>query len=394
MKKIFSVIFALAAMLLLPVSCNKIDVDDLEMQDLTNLNVSQISLTKSQREITRSINDFSYEMYREVCEDGDVLISPFSISLALSMLTTGAGGNTEQQLLSALGFEGKTTEELDTYYAKVMDNIVAVDPSTSLGIANAIWSDKTITLKDQFVEDCEKYFDSTAESVDFTDPATLNKLNDWTREHTNGKIEKMMESLPTDALAILANALYFNASWPFEFTRLSDRIYAKVKITYFSGENFTGVQLPYGNGAFAMRIILPSEGASLKSVAEKYNGSGNVANGTAVVSLNLPVFSFSYQNHLKKALNNLGVTDAFSPAADFSKMSDCALCVGDVLHKTCIDVNEKGTEAAAITVVYMVGASGVEEIVKEMDFTVDRDFIFEIVDRSTGLTLFIGQHKI
>lgn len=396
MKRSFAILAVAAA--LLSVSCEKEEVNKLEIQPLTHLSPMRLDLTKSQAEMTVGINDFAYDMYREVYEDKDVFISPFSMSLALSMLTTGADGNTAGQLLSALGFEGKTTEDLDTYYSAVMKNMTKSDPTTSLSIANAIWTDKDIVLKSQFIDECQNSFDSAAASVDFSDSKTLDILNDWTYEHTGGKIEKMYEKLPSGTAAVLANALDFKATWPFDFLRSKDRLLARVTTTYYEGDGFTAVQLPYGNGTFAMRIIQPKKGTSLKSMVERLDGEFfNYATlETAIVSVDIPVFSFSYENHLNDALKSLGVTDAYSPSmADFSKMSDDQLYVSDVLHKTFVDVNEKGTEASAITAInYLVGASGKEQLPREVEFKVTRDFVFEIIDRSTGLIVFIGQHKI
>lgn len=402
MKKLITIILAAAAAFL--VSCEKSEMDNLEIQDLTCMGPRHLSLTKSQTEMTYGINRFTYDMFREAYEDKDVFISPFSISLALAMLTTGSDGNTEKQLLSALGFEGKTTEELDLYYSTVVKNMVTSDPSTTLNIANAIWSDKNIVIKSQFTDDCRRYFESVAESVDFSDPSTLKKLNDWTSEHTNGKIDKMFDRLPGGVAAVLANALYYKASWPFEFTRSGDRMLAKVKTTYFEGEHFSGVQIPYGNGTFAMRIILPSKNTDLGAFVNKLDDYLNddylkyTISESAIVSLTIPAFSFSYENHLNDALKKLGVIDAYSPSvANFSKMSDYDLVVDDVLHKTFVDVNEHGTEAAAITAVTMkVSSAGdsTRSIPREVVFKVDRDFIFQIIDCSSGLTLFIGQHKM
>ena len=396
MKRAFAILSAAAALLF--VSCEKAEVSKLEIQPLTHLAPQHLNLTKAQADMTVGINDFAYDMYREVFEDKDVFISPFSMSLALSMLTTGADGNTAEQLLSALGFEGRTAEDLDAYYSAVLGNMAASDPSTSLSIANAIWSDKTIALKSQFMENCRNYFDSEAASVDFSDPATLNILNDWTSEHTGGKIDRMYDELPDGTAAVLANALHFKATWPFDFLRSNDRLLAKVTTTYYEGDGFSAVQLPYGNGTYAMRIIQPAEGTSLKSMVEKLDGEffNHASREAAIVTLDIPVFSFSYESHLNEALKSLGVEDAYSPmTADFSKMSDDQLYVGDMLHKTFVDVNEKGTEASAITAITMLlNASGKEKTPRKVDFKVTRDFIFEIIDRSTNLIVFIGQHKL
>ncbi len=373
----------------------------MEVQDLRTIYPQRLSQTKSESEMTSGINQFAFDLYREVSGGEDVFISPFSMSLALSMLTTGAGGNTEAQLLKALGFEGKTTEELDTYYSKVMKNMASNDPKTTLSIANAIWADKNITLKEQFTSDCEKYFDSVAQSVDFSDPSTIKILNDWVSDNTGGKIDKMFEEMPSGVAAILANALYFKASWPFKFTRSGDRMLAKLLTTSFSSEKFKGVSIPYGNGAFSMRIILPEKGVSLNEVADDlctgvlYNGNTNYA--ISEVSLNMPAFSFSYSECLNDALMNLGIVDAFGNA-DFSKMSNAPLCVGKVLHKTFVDVNEKGTEAASTTIIEMIytspGPGHVPTVPKQLDFNVNRDFIFQIVDASSGVTVFMGHHKV
>lgn len=374
------------------VSCQKTGIHRNDVQELSFSRPSTLKLTKGQTEMTKGINDFTYKIFKETLTDKDIFISPFSISIALSMLTTGADGDTEQQLLSALGFEGKTTEDLDEYYSAVIKNMTSSDPETTLNIANAIWSRKDISLQSQYVSDCKKYFDSVAESVDFTDPSTLQKINDWTKEKTNGKIEKLIEALSSRTSAILTNALYFKATWALKFWRSGKRMVAKAKTAYFEGDGYTAVLLPYGNGTFAMRIIQPDKDKQPEDVISRLDELSEMSGETAIVSLNIPVFSFSYENHLNDALKNLGIKDAFlEEKADFSKMSFDKLYLGDVLHKTFIDVNENGTEAAAATAVSMFGNAVPP---REVEFKVERDFIFEIIDRSSGITIFIGLHKM
>lgn len=387
--------FLVALLTLLNTGCEKTVLKDLEVQDLTKIcpSPSRFENTKSWSEMTHGINNFAYDLFGKVYGESDIFISPFSVSLALSMVTTGASSNTEAQLLKSLGFEGKTTQELDAYYSEVLKNMLTIDPTSTISIANAIWSDRNLAMKPDFVNECSKYFDSAAESVDFSNPTTLDILNGWVSDHTAGKIDRMFDELPDGASAVLANALYFQATWPFEFTRSGNRMLAKVRTSYFYGDGYSGIELPYGNGSFAMRVILPSKGVPVKDVAGKLkNGYDGIEE--AVVSLSMPVFSFSYGIGLVDALKSLGVVDAFSSAADFSKMSDQPLMIGDVLHKTFVKVDEKGTEAAALTAVKMFTSSGRIFIPRNIDFKVDRDFLFEIVDRSSNLTVFIGQHKM
>ena len=396
MKKYSKSFLVIALSGLFFVSCEKLDASKLDVQDLTGYYPAWFDQTKAQKEMTQEINGFTYKLYREVFEDRDIFISPFSISTGLSMLATGSDGNTEQQILSALGFGGKTSDDLDTYYSVIMKNMESSDPTTTISVASGIWSGRDIELKHQYVEACGKYFNSAARSVDFSDPATLLEINRWAREHTNGKIEKLLDELPADASSILANAVYFKATWPFEFTRRGNRMIAKVKTEYFEGDGFTGVKIPYGNGSFAMRIIQPAKGRKLEDAVKEYNGKAS-HNETAIVALDLPVFSFSYENRLNQALNNLGIEDAFdADRADFSRMSDKPMFVDDVFHRTHIDVNEKGTEAAAVVEISMLSGASSLTIpeYRELDFKVDRDFIFEIVDRCSDVTIFIGQHKM
>lgn len=402
MRNKLTLLIAFAAVL--AVSCEKSDADRLEkigIQDLTTISVPGINLTKSEVEMTDSINAFAYDLYSQAYEEGkDIFISPFSISIALSMLTTGASGNTEAELLKLLGFGGRTAAELDAYYSKVMGNMASQDPSTTLSIANAIWSSKDIILKTQFIKDCENYFSSTAESVDFSDAATLGKLNAWVSDHTNGKIDRMFDELSPDTKTVLANALYFKAKWAFEFVRSGNRLLAKVRTAYCENDRCSIVSLPYGNGAFSLKIFLPSANSSLKEVVEnldKLNDWHYTTYETANVSLDMPAFSFSYDRKLGDDLRKMGVRDAFDPNnADFSKMTELPLYVGNVIHRAFVDVNEKGTEAAAVTAVEMecADAGPSQKEPRDVNFTVDRDFIFEIIDRSSGTVVFIGQHKM
>lgn len=399
MKKISILIISATAVFM--VACQKDessypDIDKLNLQELTEIGYKPVQLTSEEIALTKKINDFGYGVYKQLFKNEDMLFSPVSLSIALAMATTGAEGNTELELLNTMGFEGNTSDDLGNYYAGMIDHFAQADPTTTLSIANAIWSNYYIRLKDSFSNGCKKYFNSTAESVDFRDPGTLTKINEWASEHTNGMIRKILNEIDPDTAAILANALYLSAKWPFDFTRSGDRMIAKVKTIYFEGEDYCGVELPYGNGTFAMRIVLPSKTSSLDKLVSDISGDWwqRAKRENALVSLDIPTFSFGYMSSLPEALKSLGIKDAFSGNANFAKMTDYPLFISDIIQKTSINVDEKGTEAAAVTCIMIKVTSMVQESPRGINFKIDSDFLFEIVDRNSGVVIFIGQHKM
>ena len=412
MHKILTSIVILALGLTTITACEKQNLDD---SDTGNEYVPLV-LTKAESSIAAKANEFGFNVYHSLYEEKPVLISPLSLSLALSMTACGADGETQRQMASVLGFTGYSSEEVAGYYKKMVEALKGMDKKSTFEIANSIWVSKYLDVKEEFVSTVKDNFASERWTVDFTDPTVVNQVNKWCSDNTHGKITEIVESIPPQTVMALVNALYFNGKWGgFKFNDKTDKEYfrtidgSKVKVemmsarstlSYASGEGWSMVNLPYGNGAFRMSVILPPAdmkfGDAAKSLdADRFSKLSDMA-FSHQVNLKMPQFKYEYSvDELRDVLVALGMEDAFdSQKADFRKMADVSLgeiSIGTVKHKTFIDVNTKGTEAAAVTYVGMKLESAGPVTNDPVDFIADRPFFYIISESSTGSILFIGQ---
>ena len=355
---------------------------------------------------------FGFNIFKELTaedEDSNVFISPLSILLALAMTYNGAVGDTNLDMAEALGFNEFDLEELNSGFHNLLISIMNADSDIELSIANSIWYKLGYGVNQDFIDRNEKYYSSEVNEIDFAAPGALDTINGWIADAIKGKIEKMLDVIPTDAMMYLINAIYFKGNWTYPFNEdvtvdddfyLLDGTTKKVPMmsqegnfAYFDGDGFSAVKLLYGQEKMAMYIILPDEGMELDSVIESLNEkSWNEITqsfyGTEV-SLVMPKYKMEYGvKLLNDVLTNLGMGIAFGAEADFSGIYP-DIWISRVLHKAVIEVNEKGSEAAAATVVEMEeSAMEPSEIV---EFIVNRPFFFTIGDDRSGSILFMGK---
>lgn len=426
MKKTFimkKTLYATAAILIgtmLTVSCGKEDtgsgpVGPEEMEELDPNPFTPIILTYAEWQVASSANTFAFDAYRALYQDEQMLFSPLSLSLALSMTACGADGRTAEQMVHALGFDEYSTEDVASYYSKMVEGLRTVDNKTTFESANSVWIDKKLQVKESFLATAEEHFSVETQNVSFSDPSTLDAINRWCSDNTHGKIGKMLDSISPNCVMALINAIYFNGKWAFDFKDKTskenfrtiagenvklDMMSVSHNMSYSEVDGWSMVQIPYGNGAFSMSVILPPEKTSFREAVEAFTSDmwSNLyqSGGSANVNLRMPEFKFEYNvDGLVKVLTDLGMSDAFTGAADFSKMAEItdgdALYIGDIKQKTFIEVNRKGTEAAATTVVEMFDSSVRPPEPKKVDFIVDRPFFFLIREKSSNSILFIGQ---
>lgn len=421
MKHIFHI---LAFVALSFVACDKVTPDiettEIDMSVMPN----SISLTKAESEMTADINSFAFKLYDELLstsgyDSKPVIISPFSVSLALSMTAIGAGGNTAAEMLDVLGFKGYTTEEMNAFYQKMTSGLTQADKYTSLEIANAIWASKLISVKKDFASKADTYYDSKVSTADFTSSKALKDINDWVSDKTHGLIKSILEELDPQTKMILCNALYFKSTWRYKF----DDDYVKETFTdingkkdkmdmlcltgngsgvspeYHSADGYEAVTLPYGSGAFEMTLILHPEDKPFGSTTLTYDSYRKLMSSykdVIVTKLKMPEFKVEDTYDMTDMLPAIGIKDAFNPVkADFSGISDTDLYISFVKHKAYIDVNRTGTEAAAITAIGMKDtAPAPVSKTKLIEVTIDRPFSFVISEKSTGAILFMGQKTL
>lgn len=360
-------------------------------------------------------NAFALNLFKTTigyADDANVFISPLSTDMALSMAWNGAAGETKSEMQTMLGNAGYTPEQINEYSKTLRTALLSVDPSTKLLIANSIWSRKDNPLSTAFVDVNKNNFNATVEEVDFSSPTTLTRINDWCAVNTNNKIPQALSELSSNTQFCLINALYFKGIWRsrFDVKKTTDTSFSnedgtkstvkmmnkKGDFAYNDNENWRCLSMAYGNNAFSMIVLLPQEGKQLADVVSALDGDelGELVNRSSVcdVTVKLPRFrgEYSYLLH-KNILPSLGMTQAFSASsADFSNMSSSSkLYISQVIHKTFVEVNEEGTEAAAVTVV--TGDLTAPPAGTHIDFFVDQPFVYAIRENSTGTILFIGK---
>ena len=348
------------------------------------------------------------------------LVSPLSVALALSMTANGAAGNTLAQFQDVLG-GGVDLVELNTACAQLMADYQGLGGSTKCAIANSLWVDPEGQIRDDFIGKCRGIFDAQVFSAQLSEPGIVKDLNSWVSQHTNKMIPEIIDQpFPEETACLLVNALYLKNSWLSEFDPLSTHTmdfhhaggpdsqveYLRkfdTQLSYLQGKGAQGVVLPYDDGRLAFVAILPDlypdspdfgqwlnnlEGNSLSQLI-------NNREDAIFLSFAMPKFSAEWKGNLEDTLPLLGLEDAFVPgAADFSSLGDSpeGYYISQVIHATKIEVNEKGTEAAAATVV--AAESGAAAPPQEgITLILDRPFLYGIVDLYTGVPLFLGTYE-
>lgn len=373
----------------------------------------QIELSLKQKEIVESANKFAFDLFLPIITERkgaeNIMISPFSVASALSMTLNGAGGETFEAMRTALRYDGKTIEEINDTYLKLMKDMVPVDPRVIMEIANSVWVEKRLVVKQPFIDALKTWYLAEAKNIDVKDPGAVDMVNRWIEEKTHDKIQKMLDNLNPDLAMLLINAVYFNGKWRYQFDTKETKdkpfyltpdsqvevpmMFQNEKFAVTRSENATLVELPYGQGNYSMVVMLPDEGVSTSTAAaaitpEKWSEwMANLANGTTEVDLSLPRFKYEYKRTLNDDLAALGMGIAFTMSADFSSISDQSLMISRVLHQTFIETNEEGTEAAAATVVEMVLTS----MPMVTTVNINRPFLYFIHETTTGTIVFMGQ---
>ncbi len=374
-----------------------------------------ISLTRVEQSLLDANTDFAFRFFSQVCNTEDekpnVFVSPLSASLCLSMITNGASGNTLTEMQDVLGFPASSfsLDDLNNYNQKLTTALLDLDNTTQLGIANSIWVKQGFKVYDSFVNVNKQMYDAQVQELDFTSPTAKDVINRWCAEQTNDCIKEVIKVIPANARMYLLNALYFKGIWASQFEKSatrqenftnSDGTQQKVNMmnqtemfNYTKNSTFSIAELPYGNEAFSMVILLPSGGKTLdESLSELTSENWKEWNSNMAgkqLQVKLPRFKVEYDKTLIDDMIAMGMKDAFDGnKADFSKMSAAELYVGILQQFTYINVDEEGTEAAAVTVGGMLDSAGLPVTIP---FYVDSPFAFMIKEKSTGAILFMGK---
>ena len=358
--------------------------------------------------------DFALDLLRAGRAEGEsILLSPLSVTLALGMTAMGAQGETAAAFEEVLGMDQET---LAAYCAALMTDYGDLGGSSETNLVNSLWCDEDLTLNDPFVKTCEDSFDAELFHADLQDPKAVERVNGWVKEATRGMIPPVVKEFDPNTVLALVNAVYFKnqfaqplitpgMGWTMDFQNADGTVSqpqgmsnGERKEAYLSHENGQGVVMPYDDSRLGLLLMLPDEGSSLTDYLAAWDCqtiSGLLSGQESrTVDLQVPKFKAEWDGELKDALVALGLADAFDPqTADFTAMGHCdkgPLSIGSAIHKSAFEVNEKGTEAAAATVVDIL-CGDLPQIPDDLVILhFDSPFVYGIVDLEIGAPLFLG----
>ncbi|MGZ2369800.1 serpin family protein [Ancylomarina sp. YFZ004] len=365
------------------------------------------------KSVIASNNGFGFDLFRNLYQDDssdNMMISPISISLALAMTYNGAEGETQTAFENTLHFTDLSRYQINTIYKKLQNYLKRIDPKVRMNIANSVWSKRGTMVEEEFKNNIKEFYEAEFRIEDFSNPATLDAINDWVEDKTEGEIQNILGKIDPNAFMYLINAIYFKGEWakpfdikdtyPGDFTdeegviSRANYMTTNMHIGYLSNDLFTALELPYGNKDYAMVILLPNEDKKIADIVDELNDANwnQWMNAFLRPELNvhLPKFKFEYKQELNDVLIQLGMENPFSGAADFTGISkDVPLRISSVIHQSFIEVNEEGTEAAAATVV-VVGETSTGP---PSTIHINKPFVFVIKEKQTNSIVFMGNVK-
>ena len=412
------------------------DVDLGEAKQVINM-LSEpipINLTTEQRTFAYDNNQFALNFLNTVNETDrsgkSFIYSPLSITYILGMVNDAATGLTEKELEETLGFNEGGIQAVNDYCKKLIDGLPKVDDKVTLNIANAIFLNKDWTLKQQFTQDMQTYYDAKAEALDFKAPETLDHINGWCNEKTNGMIPTILDEIDPLIMSYLLNAIYFKADWASKFDPQNTKdetfttengnsstkipmMHQNVLIKYMKNNTYSAIEMPYGNGLWNMVVMMPEEGKNTDDIInhlkmfgvypmlyDDIDGSLDTwVFGPYEVDLKLPRYETSsdtddLEDGLIGLMKKMGINRAFEDGlAEIPNMCELPVYIEIMRQKAKIKVNEEGSEAAAVTVVGVANKSMGSETMEypKATFHANRPFVYVIRENSSCVILFVGK---
>lgn len=369
-------------------------------------------LSTAEREVIAGSNAFAFDILRETIAREDspgVMLSPLSASMALGMTMNGARGPTFEGMRDALGFAGLEQDAINASYRALIDLLLGLDDNVEMRIGNSVWARTAFPFHESFMETVRQSFDAEVSNLDFGSPDAAPTINQWVDRSTNGRITEIVPvPIPDHAVMYLINAIYFKGDWQNQFSRdaTQDALFTRADgstktvrmmsreggFHYFADADVEVAELRYGRGAFVMDIVLPRTGSIDDVIATldetRWRAWTDGVQETSI-HLRMPKYRMEYETTMNEPLIALGMQSAFgrTPDTDFTGLSPAGrdLYISNVKQKTFINVDEEGTEAAAVTSVEIGVTSGPPTM------TVDRPFLVAIRERFSGAILFIGR---
>ncbi|MBX7105169.1 MAG: serpin family protein [Gemmataceae bacterium] len=365
-------------------------------------------------DISRGNNTFALDLFAKLrAREGNLFVSPFSISAALAMTEAGARGDTLAEMAKVLHLPGDATTHDE--FGKLIADLQTPNAKSGyqLRIANAVWGGKGLVFRPEYIDLTQKHYGGGLKQVNFGNPPEAMKtINSWVEDQTNNKIKDLLRPGNIDANTefVITNAVYFKDSWTHAFQKGATQdapffaatgevkaplMRVNKSFPYFAGDGLQAVELPYRGGRLGMVVLLPQARDGLAALEasltqEKLEGWLK-AMATKDGTVWLPKFKIEDRMNVENTLKEMGMRKAFTGEADFGGMtSGSRLMIDQVIHQTYIAVDEEGTEAAAATAV--TGVRGAAPVRREpFEFRADHPFLFVIRDRQTGAILFLGR---
>lgn len=400
---LFSTVTAMTiGVLLTAVSCKNSTVTPTPDVPVGELRVS----TPFADQTTQFAFDLAKQVNTAEGQTRNVFISPLSLHIALGMILNGANGQTAQEIQKTLKLDAQTLTEANTTYQNLMENLPTVDPGVTVTLANSVWNRNTFPVETSFQDILKTTFKADVSAENFDDPATVGKINAWASQKTNGKIPKVIDQIQENDVMFLLNALYFKGDWKTQFDpsktmdspfNLASGGTTNVKMMRLENvfrqafrSTYTAIELPYGSDKYAMTVLLPSQNTTADALINSLSSTDwaqlqkDMTAGE--IDFGLPKFTLSYEIKLNNALSALGMPTAFTDRADFTKINaKGGLTLSFVKQNTFVAVDEKGTEAAAVT------TGGVSTTSARVPTLCDRPFVFVIHEKTSGTVLFVGK---
>ncbi len=372
------------------------------------------SIAPANSKLIAANTQFGFKLFDQLAKQDagkNIFVSPSSVAFALAMIYNGASGETQQAMAKALEVNGMSLQELNRANAALQAMLASSDPKVQLNIANSLWARKGVTFKPEFIKRTRDFYAAEVSDLDFALPSAPVTINKWVSQKTNGKIDKIIETIPSDAILYLINAIYFKGTWSQQFAKSKTKtgrftllngatkqhplMSQTGRYRYLENGEFQAISLPYGAGSTSMYIFLPGKNSNLNAFLTNLNAttweSWMSKFRSQEGNITMPRFKLEYEAVLNNALKALGMELAFdSQHANFREMGSASpganVFIGEVKHKTFVEVNEEGTEAAAVT----SGGMRATAYIPPFSMVVDRPFFCAIRDNQTGTVLFMG----
>lgn len=378
-----------------------------------NTTFNKQNFNSMNEKLVQANTNFGFKLFSQIFakdSNKNIFVSPSSVAIALQMTYNGAAGDTQQAMAQTLQLQGMSLAEINQSQLALTQSLTKIDPKVQLDIANSLWLKQGFPFKPEFLQTTEKYYQVKITNLDFNNPNSVNIINDWVSQNTNSKIPTIIDSIEPSAVLFLINAIYFKGNWQKEFSKSDTKeqpftllngtrkqhplMSQKSKYSYYENNEFQAISLPYGSGRLSMYVFLPKTNVKLADFYNKLTAENwqqwmkqfSLKDGEII----LPKFKLEYNLTLNEALKALGMEVAFQDRANFSNMTSQEVQIDEVKHKTFVEVNEEGTEAAAVTSIGIRVASAPMREEPPFKMLVDRPFFCAIRDNQTGTILFMG----